>query len=98
MSTALFSAMSLVVSSAAETLSRAATSCGEDDFLLIAGTTLSGFCRFLSSVRTTRLSPAPGAQPAPTAEDGGAAVPEEPALPQPARETTASVALAAIRI
>src|SRR4051794_4589636 len=79
MSTALFSAMSLVVSSAADTLSKAAISCGDDAFLLIAGRTLSVFSRVLSSVSTTRPLPAPGAQPAPVAEEGGAAVPEEPA-------------------
>src|SRR5882724_10303440 len=97
MSTAFLSAMSFVVSNAADTLSRAATSCGEDAFLLIAGTMLSVFCSCLSSVRTTRESPATGAHPAPAAEDGGALVPDEPALPQPARVTTAAVVVAAIR-
>src|SRR4051812_31759068 len=97
MSTALLSSMSLVVSSAALTLSRAAINCVEDAFLLIAGTTLSVFCRLLSSVSTTRVSPATGAQPWPEADDGGASVPDEPALPQPARVTTAAVVVAAIR-
>src|SRR5206468_2512085 len=81
-STALLRPISLGVSRAAEALSRAAINSGEDFFLLIAGMTLSVACRFLSSVRATRLSPATGAQPAPVAEDGGAAVPEEPAFPQ----------------
>src|SRR6266511_53145 len=86
-STALLSAISFGVSSAADTLSSAAMSCGEDAFLLIAEMTLSVFCRCLSSVSTTRLVPATGAQPAPAAELGGAAVPDDPALPQPARMT-----------
>src|SRR4029079_18860038 len=93
--TALLSSTSLGLSSAGATLSRAATSCGEEDFLLIAGTMLSVFCRALSSASTTRLSPATGAHPAPVAADGGASVREEPPPPQPARVTTAAVVAAA---
>jgi hypothetical protein len=97
MSTALLSSISLVVSSAAETLSSAAMSWGDADFLWIAGTTLSVFCRVLSSVRTMRVSPATGAQPLPAAELGGAAVPDDPDSPQPARMTAAVMRVPAVR-
>src|SRR5256885_2737494 len=84
MSVALFRATSLGVSSAAATLSSAAVSSGEAALPLMAAMTLSEFCSFLSSVRTTSLSPATGAHPPEAALLAGAWVPEEPALPQPA--------------
>src|SRR5438874_1450069 len=81
-------ATSLVVSSAADTLLSAATRSGFAALVLSAGMMLSVFCRCWSSSRTTSLVPATGAQPPAAALLAGAAVPEDPALPQPAIRPT----------
>src|SRR5262249_16046608 len=66
------------------------TSSGLAALALMAAITLSAFCRCLSSSRTTSLVPATGAHPPAPAALGGAEVPDDPALPQPARPTAAT--------
>ena len=89
MSVDLFSAISLSVSSAADTAFSASSSGGVAASALTAGMMLSTVCSCLSSVRATSWSPATASQASPPDAlpdlDGAASVPEDPLSPQAER-------------
>ncbi len=84
MSIALLSASSFGWSSAAADLVGGGDGGRAGGLLLATAMMLSEFCRCLSSVSRTSVSPALGAHPAPPPADvvGGGWVPDEPADPQ----------------
>src|SRR3954451_12088098 len=94
-STAALSLISPSVVNFADTASRAGTTAGFAwaAAAFTAGTTLSANCRCLSSLRTTSLSPATGAQALPDATVLVAPppVPEDPELPHAAVSATAAM-------